>query len=487
MKKSVMRDKYEVVIGLEVHAQLLTKTKAFCSCINEYGGLPNTHTCPICLGHPGSLPVLNKSLVEFAVMMGLATNCKIRKSSRFSRKNYFYQDLPKGYQITQYEDPICYDGFVEIEFEGGIKKIRVNRIHIEEDTGKSNHDLDIDTLVDLNRAGVPLIEIVTEPDISSAEEAPKYLTQIKNSLIYLNICTGNMEEGALRCDANISVMLKGAEKYGTRAEVKNMNSFRNVEKAIEYEVNRQIELIENGGTVVQETRMWDGAKNITKSMRSKEMAHDYRYFPEPDLLGLEISDDWKSELKSRLPELPLAKKHRFESFYGLSHRDASILTDDLATANYFEKTCNILSTKIDKTYKLVSNWIQTEVMRLMSEKAIGINELNLDFRIISELTELINEGIISNKIAKEVFTEAVESNKLPKVIVNEKGLMQVSDSSVIESIVLKVIGDNQDNYEKYKSGRTNLMGFFVGQVLKESKGQANPQIVSDLVKKHLDS
>lgn len=482
-----MREKYVAVIGLEVHAQLLTKTKAFCSCINEYGGLPNTQTCPVCLGHPGSLPVLNKSLVEYSVMMGLATNCNIRQHSRFSRKNYFYQDLPKGYQITQYDDPICYEGYVEIENEDGLKKIRINRIHIEEDTGKSNHDLDIDTLVDLNRAGVPLIEIVTEPDISSAEEAYKYLTQIKNSLIYLNICTGNMEEGALRCDANISVMLKGAEKYGTRAEVKNMNSFRNVEKAIEYEVNRQIEILENGGTIIQETRMWDGAKNITKSMRSKEMAHDYRYFPEPDLLSIEVSEDWKNNLKSKLPELPLAKKHRFESFYGLNHRDASILTDDLSVANYYESTCNLLQTKNEKRYKLVSNWIQTEIMRIMSEKAIGIDELHINKNIISELAELTEDGVISNKIAKEIFPEALETGKSPKEIVNEKGLKQVTDTSFIEEIVLRVIASNPENYEKYKSGRLNLMGFFVGQVLKESKGQANPQIVSDLVKKHLDS
>jgi aspartyl-tRNA(Asn)/glutamyl-tRNA(Gln) amidotransferase subunit B len=482
-----MRDKYVAVIGLEVHAQLLTKTKAFCSCINEYGGLPNTQTCPVCLGMPGSLPVLNKMLVEYSIMMGLATNCKIRKHSRFSRKNYFYQDLPKGYQITQYDDPICYDGYVEIEKEEGLKRIRVNRIHIEEDTGKSNHDLDIDTLVDLNRAGVPLIEIVTEPDIASAEEAYKYLNQIKNSLIYLNICSGNMEEGALRCDANISVMLKGADKYGTRAEVKNMNSFRNVEKAIEYEVNRQIEIIENGGSVVQETRMWDGAKNITKSMRSKEMAHDYRYFPEPDLLGIEVSDEWKESLKSKLPELPLAKKIRFETHYGLNKRDAGILTEDISIAKYFELACSVLTIKNEKRYKLISNWIQSDVMRLMSEKSVNIVELNLNPKIISQLSDLSDDGVISNKIAKEIFIEAISSGKLPNDIVNEKGLKQLSDTTLIEEIVVRVIASNPETLEKYKSGKTNFMGFFVGQVLKETKGQANPQIVSDLVKKHLES
>ena len=357
-----MNNKYEAVIGLEVHAQLLTKSKAFCSCSTIFGASPNTNTCPICLGHPGTLPTLNKSLVEFAIKMGLATNCNIREYSTFARKNYFYADLVKGYQITQHNDPICYDGYIEIENEiprqdneNSRKKIGITRIHLEEDTGKAIHDLDIDTLLDYNRSGVPLIEIVSEPDIRSANEAYKYLTELKRILVYLNICTGNMEEGALRCDANVSIRLVGEKEFGTKTEVKNMNSFRNVEKAIEYEINRQIELLENGEKVVQETRMWDGQKQITRTMRTKETTSGYRYFTEPDLLPVVVNKSWKEEIRGTLVELPLARKDRFVSEYKIPNYDAGVLVEDKDVADYYEEVCSKLSTKNEKNYKLVSN------------------------------------------------------------------------------------------------------------------------------------
>lgn len=483
-----MTDKYEAVIGLEVHAQLLTKSKAFCTCPNRYGDIPNTLVCPICLGHPGTLPVLNEALVEGIVKMGLATNCKLREISGFARKNYFYQDLPKGYQITQFDDPICYDGYVEIEEEdGSYKKIGVTRIHMEEDTGKSNHDLDIDTLVDLNRAGVPLIEIVSEPDIRNAEEAYKYLSQIKNIVLYLGICTGNMEEGALRCDANVSVRLKGAKEFGTKAEVKNMNSFRNVEKAIDYEIKRQIELIESGGKVSQETRQWDAGSGTTKSMRSKESSHDYRYFPEPDLLKVQITNDTKETLFNDLPELPLARKQRFMKHFGLTRRDAGILTEDKNTAEFFENCCELIAEKTEKRFKVVNNWIQTEVLRIKAERKVEFNELDISPNIIAELADLQDEGLISNKIAKDIFPECVDGKLSPKALVEERGLKQNSDSSQLDAIVKQIIEANPENVAKFKAGQFRLEGFFVGQVMKETKGSANPGLVAELVKKYLES
>lgn len=482
-----MTTKYEAVIGLEVHAQLLTKSKAFCSCSTEYGAYPNTITCPVCLGHPGALPVLNVNLVNFILKMGLATNCKIRNNSTFSRKNYFYPDLSKGYQISQYEDPICYDGYVEIENEdSSLKKIGITRIHMEEDSGKSIHDLDIDTLVDYNRSSVPLIEIVSEPDIRSSSEAYKYLNSIRQTVMYLGICTGNMEEGALRCDANISVRLWGAEKLGTKAEVKNLNSFRNVEKAIDYEIKRQIELIENGGKVVQETMLWDGNKNETRAMRSKEMAHDYRYFPEPDLVKVIVDDSWLDSIKSGLPELPLARKLRLISQYGIPGYDAQIMVDDRFLADYYEECCNNLTEKNEKNFKLVSNWIMTEVLRLLSERNKNAKDFELKPEILAELVELFSNDVISSRIAKDIFPEIMATGKSPKLIVEEKGLVQVSDTTFIDEIVKKIVDENPDNVEKYRSGKNNLLGFFVGQTMKLTQGKANPKIVNEIVLKYLD-
>lgn len=481
-------EKYEAIIGLEVHAQLLTETKAFCGCSTKFGDLPNTNTCPVCLGHPGTLPVLNKKMVEYAIKMGLATNCKIRQSSIFARKNYFYEDLPKGYQISQYDQPICYDGFIEIELsENTTKRIGITRIHMEEDTGKSIHDLDIDTLLDFNRCGVPLIEIVSEPDIRSAEEAYKYLEQLRQIVLYLGISTGNMEEGALRCDANISVRLKGSDKFGTKTEVKNLNSFRNVQKAIDYEIKRQIEVLENGGKINQETRLWDAAKHETKIMRTKEMAHDYRYFPEPDLVEVFVDDTWKNDVLSSIPELPMAKKKRLMQHYQIPNYDATILINDVNLAEFYEATINELNEKSEQNFKLTSNWIQTEVLRVLSEQNIDIKQLNLSPKNLAELVELFSSEKISSRIAKDIFPEILQTGKSPNEIVKEKNLIQVSDESLIEEIVKKIIADNPENVEKYKNGKSNLFGFFVGQTMKATQGKANPKIINKYVEKYLNS
>jgi aspartyl-tRNA(Asn)/glutamyl-tRNA(Gln) amidotransferase subunit B len=487
-----MSNKYEAVIGLEVHAQLLTKSKIFCGDSTEFGLPPNTNISAVSLGHPGVLPVLNKQVVEYTLKMGLATHSKIRPVSMFARKHYFYPDLPKGYQISQFDEPICYDGWIEIENDpvrgdgSDTKRIGITRIHLEEDAGKSIHDLDIDTLVDLNRAGVPLIEIVSEPDLRNAQDSVAYLTQIRQILLYLGICDGNMEEGSMRCDANISIRPVGQEKFGTRAEVKNMNSFRNVEKAIEYEIARQIEVVESGGKVVQETRGWDAASQTTKSQRGKEAAHDYRYFPEPDLPPIRVSQEWLDRTKSAMPELALERKRRFVKEFGLPGYDASILTQEQALAQFFEDACSHLAEKTKERFKLVSNWIMTEVMRVMGDKKLTIQELNLAPQHVAELVDLFASDTISSKIAKDIFPDVL-AGTAPKRVVEEKGLAQVSDTSLIVEIVERILSSNPDEVERYRGGKTNLMGFFVGQALKETKGKANPKVVTQILQERLEA
>ncbi len=479
-------EKYEPVIGLEIHAQLLTESKAFCSSSSRFGSSPNTNTDPVTLAHPGTLPVLNKKVVDYAIMMGLATNSSIREWNLFARKNYFYQDLPKGYQISQHDTPICYDGYLDIELEGeATKKIGITRIHMEEDSGKSIHDLDIDTLVDFNRAGVALIEIVSEPDLRSSAEAYSYLTQLKQILVYLGINTGNMEEGALRVDANVSVMPKGSDTFGTRTEVKNLNSFRNVEKAIDYEIKRQIEVIESGGEVRQVTMQWDGNENKTKEMRTKEMSHDYRYFPEPDLPPLVVKEDWVEKVRAMMPELPMARKNRMIEQYELPNYDAGVLVAEKEIADYYEAAAGELGTKDANSYKLVSNWVMTEIMRILQDPDLSVTDLKVMPNHIAEIVDLISSGTLSNKIAKDIFEE-VEQGRSPKEIVEEKGLKQVSDTSLIENLVKEAIENNPETVERFKSGNAKVKGFFVGQVMKGTKGKANPQLVSDLVDKHLE-
>lgn len=481
----MMNNKYEAVIGLEIHAQLLTQSKAFSNDSTNFGDFPNTNTSPISLGHPGTLPTINENLVRFCIKMGLATNCKIREVSTFSRKNYFYHDLPKGYQITQYEDPICYDGFICIEGEDGeLRKIGITRIHMEEDTGKSIHHLDIDTLIDLNRAGVPLMEIVSEPDMRSAAEVYKYLIQLRQIVMYLGICTGNMEEGALRCDANVSVRLKGETELNTKTEIKNLNSFRNVKKAIEYEIERQIEQIERGERIIQETRLWHDNKNVTRAMRSKEEANDYRYFPEPDLPPVRIPAHWLEELKKEIPEMPMGRKYRLIEEYLIPPYDAEIFIRDKDLADYYEKCCSYLSVKNEKRFKLVSNWLMTEVMRFLSENNLPASQLQIKPEYIAELVELFADDVISSNIAKIIFPEIIKGLS-PKEVISSQGISQNSDIEKLEELVKKIVADDTDSVEKYRLGRTNIISFFVGQVMKETKEKANPKIVNDLVIKYL--
>lgn len=478
-----MNPKYEAVIGLEVHAQLLTDTKIFCGCSTKFGAAPNTNVCPICLGHPGVLPVLNKKVVEFTVLMGLATNCKINKKSVFARKHYFYPDLPKNYQISQYEEPICEHGKITIELKDGTKKdIGITRIHMEEDAGKSIHDQGPDTLIDLNRTGTPLMEIVSEPDIRTPEEAYLYLIKLKQILTYLNICDGNMEEGSLRCDANISVRLKGDTKFGTKTEVKNMNSFRNVERALAFEIERQIDLLEDGKEIVQQTLLWDADANIAYPMRSKEEAHDYRYFPEPDLMPVIVSDDWKKEIMKSMPELPDERKERFVSQFKLPKYDAEILTSSRELADYYEK---ILAVTND--YKSASNWVMTEVLKVINDEKISINEFPVSPENLGKLIQLINNNTISGKIAKEIFPEMLKTNKDPEEIVKEKNLIQITDTKEIENVVDKILSQNRKQVEEYLSGKDKVWGFLIGQIMRETKGKANPQIVNDLLKNKLDA
>ena len=473
---------FEPVIGLEVHSQLKTRTKIFCSCSTRFGADPNTHVCPVCLGMPGVLPVLNKTVVEFAMRMALATSCTITRQSRFARKNYFYPDLPKGYQISQYEFPIAENGHVIITLEDGTqKRIGITRIHMEEDAGKLIHDPQRGkSLVDYNRTGTPLIEIVSEPDIRSPEEAGAYLRQLRSILRYLDISDGNMEEGSFRCDANVSIRPKGETEFGTRAELKNLNSFKYVEAAIAYEIKRQKAVIADGGKVVQETRLWDSAKNRSHSMRGKEEAHDYRYFPDPDLVPLEIDEAWIDTVRNTLPELPDARKERFVKDYDLPRYDAEVLTAARELADYFEDCARNV-----KTPKLVSNWVMGTLLGLLNSEGKTIDQSPVSSAQLAELITLIETDVISGKIAKTVFDEMLTSGKAPKVIVEEKGLVQVTDASAIESVVDQVISANPSEVEKFKAGNAKLMGFFVGQVMRETKGKANPQMVNQLLKEKL--
>ncbi|NOY68385.1 MAG: Asp-tRNA(Asn)/Glu-tRNA(Gln) amidotransferase subunit GatB [Deltaproteobacteria bacterium] len=469
---------FEPVIGLEVHAHLKTDTKIFCSCSTKFGAPPNTHVCPVCLGMPGVLPVLNKKVVEYAMRMAFATNCEIAGESRFARKNYFYPDLPKGYQISQFELPIAEHGHVDISLPNSTKKrIGITRIHMEEDAGKSIHDPGRPvSFVDLNRTGVPLIEIVSEPDLASPEEAGAYLRQIRMILRYLSISDGNMEEGSFRCDANISVRPAGQTELGTRAELKNINSFKFVEKALAYEIKRQISVITGGGRVIQETRLWDTAKNRTNSMRGKEEAHDYRYFPDPDLVPLVIDDAWMDAVKKSLPELPDARRARFISDFDLSEYDADLLTADRKTADYFE-ACIATGAPT----KLCANWIMGELAAALNARGKSIDQSPIPADALAKLLCLITDNVISGKIAKTVFEEMIETGKPAQTIVEEKGLVQVSDASAIEAVIDEVMTNNPDEVEKYRAGKKKLMGFFVGQVMRATKGKANPGVVNKIL------
>ena len=478
---------YEAVIGLEVHAEMLTASKIFCGCSARFGAAPNENTCPLCLGMPGVLPVLNRRVVEFAIKAGLATHCAIAPLSRWARKNYFYPDLPKGYQISQYELPICTAGRVDIEVDGAPRSIRLTRIHMEEDTGKNIHDQHGDaSLVDYNRCGVPLLEIVSEPDIRTAAEAGAYLRKLRQVLQYLEVCDGNMEEGSFRCDANISVRPRGSDTLGTKAEVKNMNSFRAVEKAIEHEIERQIDLVSHGERVVQETRLWDPDREETRPMRSKESAHDYRYFPDPDLLPLEVSRQWVAEVQAALPELPDARRARFAEALGLPAYDAEVLTARKDVADYFEA-----AVAAHANPKAISNWVMGDVLRLVRERkldeALVIREWPLPAERLASMIKLIDDDTISGKIAKTVFEQMVATGQTPEAIVAEQGLSQVSDSGAIEAAIAAVLDANPDKVAEYRSGKDKLFGFFVGQVMKATQGKANPGKVNALLKERLDA
>ena len=476
---------YEMIIGLEVHAQLKTKSKIFCSCPTEFGKPANENTCPICLGMPGVIPVLNKKAIQLAMRACLSTNCHIASVNRFARKNYFYPDLPKGYQISQFELPLGIDGHVNIQINGTKKKIGLTRIHMEEDAGKLIHGENLGSpgksYVDFNRTGVPLVEIVSEPDLRSGEEAREYLTQLKSILDYAEVSDCNMEEGSLRCDANVSVRPEGQKEFGTRTETKNLNSFRFVQRAIEYEFNRQIKVLEQGDSIVQETRLYDSNKGVTFTMRSKEEAHDYRYFPEPDLVPVEISDEWIKETMDDLPELPEQKRERFVQSYNIPEYDAVVLTTSRNIADYYEKSVSLYPEP-----KEISNWIMRELLRQLKIDGRKIDESPIKPEGLIALLKLIKEGTLSAKMAKTVFEEMYQSSKSATEIVAQKGLAQITDSSTIENLVDEILKINTGQVEQYKNGKEKVFGFLVGQIMKQSKGQADPALVNKLLKDRIN-
>lgn len=477
MVSQEIRDKYEVVIGLEVHAQLKTQSKIFAPDSTEFGADPNSHTSTITLGMPGVLPVLNKECVNMGILLGLALNCEIPARCKFDRKQYFYPDLPKGYQISQYDQPICINGHIDING----KRIGITRAHLEEDAGKLVHAGSdgiagsVYSLVDLNRAGTPLLEIVSEPDMRSSDEARAYMEELRNVVRYLGVCDGNLEEGSMRCDANISVMLKGADKFGTRAEIKNINSFSALQRAIEFEIDRQIEIVEEGGEVDQETRLWDDNMKVTKTMRSKEDANDYRYFPEPDLMPVEISREWVEKVRKTMPELPQQKRQRYESL-GLSAYDANVMVDQMETALFYDKVL-----ELGADYRIANNLLVGDITAFLKENNIDINQTKLTPENLAQLVELIIKGTISNNIAKKILPQMLEQGESAQEIVEKQGLSVISDESAIKDLVEKVVANNPAQVEAYKNGKTNLMGFFVGQIMKETKGRANPQVINKLL------
>ncbi len=477
---------YEAVIGLEVHAELQTKSKVFCGCSAKFGSAPNENTCPVCLGLPGALPVLNRRVVEFAIRAGLATGCSIAPESRWARKNYFYPDLPKGYQVSQYELPICLAGFIDIRTEAGPKRVRLTRIHMEEDTGKNIHDAHSDaSLVDFNRCGVPLLEIVSEPDMTAAEEAGAYLRKLRAILQYLEICDGNMEEGSFRCDANVSIRPVGETKLGTKVEIKNMNSFRNVERAIDHELARQRSVLGEGGKLVQETRLWDPDRAVTRSMRSKEQADDYRYFPEPDLLPVRVDAAWVESVRATLPELPDARRARFVTQYSLPEYDAEVLTARKDVADYYEA-----AVQAHANPKGISNWVMGDLQRVIRERRLDdaqvIHEWPVTAAHLAGLVALIDSAEISGKIAKGVFETMVESGKSAEAIVAASGLKQISDEGPILAAIEQVIAANEAKVADYRGGNSKSFGFFVGLVMKATQGKANPQKVNELLRAKLD-
>jgi aspartyl-tRNA(Asn)/glutamyl-tRNA(Gln) amidotransferase subunit B len=479
------RAKYEPVIGLEVHVQLLTATKIFCSCSTRFGDAPNTNVCPVCLGLPGALPVLNRRAVEFATLAAMALNCRVNETSIFARKNYFYPDLPKGYQISQYDRPLAEHGAIEIKINGGAKTIGITRLHLEEDAGKSLHEgfanSSETTAVDLNRSGVPLIEIVSEPDIASPDEAYEYLTRLKEIILYTGVSDCNMEEGSLRCDGNISVRPRGQKEFGTKTEVKNVNSFRFIREALEYEIERQVGVIESGGKITQETRLYNSNEGKTYGMRSKEQAHDYRYFPEPDLLPLVVDTKWQEEIRNTLPELPEARRKRMVGEYGITEQDAGVLTITKALADQFEAAA-----KAANSAKRVANLVQSELMGRLKAKGLGIEQSPISMKGIAASADLVDSGAISSKMLKDLYDLAFERGKDFSAVYEEEGRpQQSSDTSALEKIIDEIIAANPKQVEQYRAGKKTVAGFFVGQVMKASKGQANPQLVNELLAKRL--